>query len=267
MKNILISIFFLVIYQNLPLYGQESSAEHCMVVGHRGSSRMAPENTVASARLAWNQGADAVEVDVHLSSDNQIVVIHDNGTKRTSGKDYKVSDTSYEILKKLDVGSWKNESYKGERIPMLEDVVTAIPKSRLLVIEIKSSKEIVPFIHEKFKDHPKVEQFIFIAFNYETILDAKKAFPKNKAFWLSSSFKEDAETVLSKVKADGLDGVDLNYRMITPDLIDIANSLGLEVHTYTVNDLDKARELKGFGVRSITTDIPDKVLEVLNSDE
>jgi len=108
-----------------------------------------------------------------------------------------------------------------------------------------------------------VGQLIFIAFSYEAIVDAKEAFPNNKAFWLSSSFKEEAKSVLSKVKNDGLDGVDLNFRMLNKELIDIATAMGLEVHTWTVNDLDKAKELRAMGIKSITTDIPDQVMKVI----
>lgn len=235
-----------------------------MVVGHRGASGIAPENTVAAAKLAWEQGADAVEVDVHLSADDQIVVIHDKGTKRTTGKDYKVSETSYAILKELDAGSWKSEKYQGERIPLLQSVIDIIPDGKLLVVEIKSDKKIVPFIKKSFQQHPKADQLIFIAFNYETIVDAKNAFPANKAFWLSSSFKEEPEIVLKKVKEDGLDGVDLNFRMIDAELMEVAIAFELEVHTWTVNNMEKAVALKNLGVRSITTDYPDKVLKAIN---
>lgn len=236
-----------------------------LIVGHRGSSKVAPENTIAAAKLAWDQGADAVEVDVHLSADDQVVVIHDKSTKRTAGVDHLVSETDYATLKGLDVGSWKASKYAGEQIPLLEDVVSIIPKGRILVVEIKSDKKIVPFIEKAFSDHKNVKQLIFIAFNYETILAVKTAFPKNKAFWLSSSFKEEAQEVLSKVKDDGLDGVDLNYRMINPQLMEIATNLNLEVHTWTVNDPKKGAELQAMGVESITTDIPDIMLQNINS--
>ena len=262
-KTILLVLMLLASVCTASLFAQKSNEKASLVVGHRGSSRIAPENTVASAKLAWEQGADAVEVDVHLSSDNKIVVIHDKGTKRTSGVDLKVSETPYDRLKELDVGSWKSAQYKGEKIPLLEDIVSIIPKGRLLVVEIKSDKKIVPFIMEAFQNHPKADQLIFIAFSYETIVDAKKAFPNNKSFWLSSSFKKDPEVVLSGVKNDGLDGVDLNYKMLNQDLINTASALGLEVHTWTVNNLDKAKELQSIGVRSITTDIPDQVLKAI----
>jgi glycerophosphoryl diester phosphodiesterase len=241
-----------------------AQAQSCLVVGHRGSSKIAPENTIASAKLAWEQGADAVEIDVHLTSDNKIAVIHDKNTKRTAEVDYMVSETPYSTLKELDVGSWKGKEYKGEPIPLLEDIVSIIPKGKMLVVEIKSDRKIVPYIKNTIGQHENLDQLIFIAFSYEAIIDAKKAFPENKAFWLSSSFKEKSEQVLSKVKTDGLDGVDLHYRLVSAELVQIASELGLEVHTWTVNDEQKAMELQNWGVNSITTDIPDKILVAIS---
>jgi glycerophosphoryl diester phosphodiesterase len=237
--------------------------EKPMVVGHRGASRYAPENTVASAKLAWEQQAEAVEIDVHLSSDEKVVVIHDYDTKKTCGEKHIVAETPYKTLKKLDAGSWKDEKYKGEKIPTLSKIVSIIPEGRKLVIEIKSDIKIVPVIKKGFADHKKVEQFIFIAFDYKTIVAAKNAFPNNKSFWLASKFPDGVKPALEKVKADGLDGVDLHYSVVNQELMDIANDLGLEVHVWTVNDLDKAKELQMLGVSSITTDIPDQVVGVL----
>ena len=86
------------------LFAQYNHNENIMVVGHRGASRYAPENTVASAKLAWDQQAEAVEIDVHLSSDNQIVVIHDYNTKKTCGQNFTISETPLHILKRIGCG-------------------------------------------------------------------------------------------------------------------------------------------------------------------
>ena len=233
------------------------------VVAHRGASGYAPENTLAAARLGWEMGAAAVEIDVHLSAENTVVVIHDKSTKRTSGQELVVSKSTYDQLKVLDVGSWKDEKYVGEPIPTLLDIVNAIPDGKKLVVEIKSDKKIVEVIANNFRDHPMVDQLIFIAFDYETIVEAKKSFPDNKSFWLCSRFKSDIKSTLEKVKSDGLDGVDLNYRIVDNSLMQIARALGLEVHTWTVNDMDKAKELQMLGISSITTDYPDKILDIL----
>lgn len=264
----LFSITFSIVFSTMyfsQTFAQQKNENKIMVVGHRGASRYAPENTVASAKLAWEQKADAVEIDVHLSSDNKIMVIHDYDTKKTCGEKHIVSKTPYRKLKKLDAGSWKDEKYKGEKIPTLDEIVSTIPLRGKLVVEIKSEIQIVPVIEKNFADHEKVDQLLFIAFDYETIVAAKKAFPNNKAFWLSGKFPDGIKSTLEKVKADGLDGVDLKYSIVTAEVMQIASDLGLEVHVWTVNDLDKAKELEQLGVASITTDIPDQVLGALAS--
>lgn len=264
--NKILTIIFLYLMNTSyvgELMAQHRNNDNTMVVGHRGASRYAPENTIASAKLGWAQEADAVEIDVHLSSDNQIVVIHDYNTKRTCGVKYVISETPLNTLKTLDAGSWKDEKYKAEPIPTLSEIVEIIPDGKKLVVEIKSEIQIVEVIQSKFGKHSKVEQLIFIAFDYETILAAKKAFPNNKSFWLSSKFPDGIRPTLEKVKADGLDGVDLHYSVVTSEVMKIANELGLEVHVWTVNDLEKAKELDKIGVSSITTDIPDQIVKVL----
>ena len=96
------------------------------IIAHRGASYLAPENTMASVMLAWEKGVDA-EVDVHLSKDNQIIVIHDSTTKRTGQTDLTVKETEYQHLSKLDVGTFKSEKYSGEPIPLLSDILKTIP--------------------------------------------------------------------------------------------------------------------------------------------
>lgn len=235
------------------------------VVAHRGASAYAPENTVAAAKLGWELGADAVEVDVHLSADHKIMVIHDNNTKRTSGKNMVVSETSLDKLKTLDVGSWKDGQYKDERIPTLKEIVELIPNEKKLVVEIKSDISLVPVLEREFKNDQKLDQLIFIAFNYETIKAVKQLMPENKAYWLSSRFSEPVSSVLRKVKNDGLDGVDIHYSLITPELMNIAKELFLEVHCWTVDDHVKARELGMLGINSVTTNVPDRILEALKN--
>lgn len=239
--------------------------QQCLVIAHRGASGTAPENTLAAAKLGWEQQAYAVEVDIHLSSDNKIVVIHDETTKRTTGVDYRVATTLYAEIAKLDAGSWKDERYAGEKIPLLGEIVDVIPENQKLVVEIKSGKKVVPYLKKAFKKHPKVDQLIFISFNYEAILAAKKAFPDNKSFWLSGSFKKDPETVLDQVKADGLDGMDLNYRIATQEIVELAHERNLEIHVYTVDNLEKAKNIKAMGVNSITTNIPEQVRKAIQN--
>lgn len=262
MKNIhfLIVLFFL--FTAVSCQDKDATS---MVIAHRGASHYAPENTVAAAELAWEQGADAVEIDVHLTADDQIVVMHDKDTERTAGEKFILSETLMDSLRMLEVGGFKAEKYTGEPIPLLNDIVKTLPDDKTLFVEIKSEKKIVPVLEEAFGDHSKEDQFVFIAFDYETIKAAKKAFPENGAYWLSSQFKADIRTELQRVKDDGIDGVNLKYSIITPEVMAIAQELGLEVYAWTVDDQGKARELQAIGVKGITTNMPDQILAALSN--
>ncbi len=94
-----------------------------LIIAHRGESYDAPENTLASINLAWQRDADAVEIDVRLSKDNKVVVFHDKTTRRLGGRNESVKNQTLEELKELDVGSWKSEKYKNEKIPTLTEVL------------------------------------------------------------------------------------------------------------------------------------------------
>src|SRR5512142_2887541 len=90
-----------------------------LVLGHRGASADAPENTLAAFRLAVAQGADGVELDVWRCASGEVVVIHDADTRRTAGEVLAVPDASWPALRALDVGAWKGEGFRGERIALL----------------------------------------------------------------------------------------------------------------------------------------------------
>ena len=114
------------------------------IIAHRGASFDAPENTLAAVRLGWEQSADAVEVDVHLSRDGKIVVIHDDTTRKVAGVPRGVQSQTLSELKALDVGRWKSRRWTGERIPLFEEVLATIPAGKRLFVEIKSGPECLP---------------------------------------------------------------------------------------------------------------------------
>src|SRR5580698_8356847 len=100
------------------------------IIAHRGSSFEAPENTLAAVNLAWRQRADAVEIDVHLSRDGRLVVIHDSNTRRTTGVNRKVARQTLAELHALDAGRWKGLTWLGEKIPSLEEVLASVPPGK-----------------------------------------------------------------------------------------------------------------------------------------
>jgi glycerophosphoryl diester phosphodiesterase len=225
-------------------------------IAHRGASHDAPENTVASAKLAWEQGADAVEIDVYLASDNRIVVIHDKNTKRVSGgKNMTIADSPSLILREMEVGSWKGEQFKGEKIPFIEEIIETVPEGKTLVVEVKCGPEIIPHMERVLSKKKCKGEILFIAFGWETITGLKQAFPDSKAYWLSSA-KPDVKKRLPEVKSLGLEGVNLQYGIIDQEVVTEAHNLGLEVLAWTVDDPTEARRLIDLGVTKITTNRP-----------
>ncbi len=244
MKSLAYLFFFTLVSLNLS--GQVN------YIAHRGESGSAPENTLAAFRLAWENKADAVELDIHLSKDNRIMVIHDTNTKRTSGREYSIKDTDSEILRTLDVGIFKDSTFVGERIPFLEEAIRLIPPGKRLIVEIKSGADVMPWLGKVVAESGKADQLDFISFDWQVILDARKMFPNNMCYWLSSNKKETLEK-LDEAASAGLDGLDLHFPLIDEELMNNARKLNLEIMAWTVDDPAVAVRLSDLGVKSITT--------------
>jgi len=227
------------------------------IIAHRGASYLAPENTVASANLAWELGADAVEVDVYLSKDNRIMVIHDKNTKRTcSGKkNLNIEDSPSMLLRDLDAGIWKGEEFKGEKIPVLKEIIATVPEGKTLFVEIKCGSEILPALQRCVEKSGKAEQIVFIAFGWKTILETQKEFPENKCYWLSAS-KSGLNKKMEQLSDKGLAGVNLNHSIIDENIMELAKKNQLEVMSWTVDDPSEAKRLLELGVDGITTNRP-----------
>lgn len=246
-----VQITILLMLFTLNIFAQNS------IIAHRGASYLAPENTIASAKLAWELGADAVEVDVHLTLDNRVMVIHDKDTKRTARgkKNLVIKDTPSMLLSDLDVGVWKGEDFKGEQIPFLKDVIEIIPEGKKLVVEIKCGSEIVPALKRIMENTEKADQVVFICFGWNTILDTQLEFPDNKCYWLSGT-KSGLAKKMDQLVENSLAGVDLRASIIDEEVISMAKERNLEVLCYTVDDAKEAKRLTEMGVTGITTNRP-----------
>ena len=238
-----------------------------LIVAHRGASDLAPENTLAAFKLAWEQGAEVIEADFHLTADGHIVAHHDKTTKRTAGVDRPVAKQTLAELKKLDVGGWKDARFAGERIPTLAEVFATIPDGRAIFIEVKADVAIVPVLAESIRSSVlDPQQVTVIAFDKEVITNLKRILPKTKMLWLteikqtsSGVWRPTAQQIVATAKGIGADGVDLEAR---PEALDEAflghlRAADLEVHVWTVNDEKLARRMIDLGVDGITTDRPD----------
>ena len=257
---------FISFLTGLAIVSATSSLSAVEIIGHRGASYDAPENTLASVNLAWQRNADAVEIDIYLSKDGQIIVYHDKTTKRIGGRNQEVKEQTFAELQTLDVGAWKHSQYKQERIPTLTQILKTIPANKRLFIEIKCGAEVLPQLKRDLKASGKTPaQTAIIGFDYETMQKAKQVLPELKVFWvfkvkqnkLTRKWAHNADYYIQKANTAELDGLDIGFnKFVTQDFVNRAKSAGLPVYVWTVNSVDDARKLVEMGVKGITTDRP-----------
>ena len=245
------------------------------IVAHRGASGDAPENTLAAVRMAWDQDADAVEVDVRLTADGHIVAFHDPETLRITGEYVVVAESTLAELQALDAGRWKGDEWKGERIPSLPEVLAEVPEGKRFFVEIKCGLEIVPELLRILEQPKATERTVVIGYGFEVLAELKRLHPDAnvlQVFRLSKQPKtyQEASTTLAEwiepVIEAGLDGFDLGVtELLQPSLAENLLARNLKLAAWTVNDPAKARRLLEMGVTSITTDWPGKLRRELGS--
>lgn len=243
------------------------------IVAHRGFSERAPENTVAAFNLAWEHDSDACELDLYLTKDGEIAILHDADTKRTTGVAKIVKDSTLAELQALDAGSWKAKGYKGEKIPTLAESLKTMPvgKKRFF-LEIKCGPEVVPVLAKQLKTwRLRGAQLCIIAFDRQVAQESKKALPWMKVYRLSSEKTKDKKPVdltqlIADTKADGLDGLDLGMKWAWNEaLVKQVKDAGLELYVWTVNKPADVKRFAALGVDGITTDDPVMVRAALKN--
>jgi glycerophosphoryl diester phosphodiesterase len=235
------------------------------IIAHRGSSSIAPENTLAAAELAWQEQADAVEGDFFLSRDRQIVCIHDDTLKRTGGADQAVSELSLDELRKFDVGSWKAPQFAGQRIATLAEMLATVPPEKRFYVEVKCGPEIVPeLVRVVSACGLAPEQIAPICLDLSVIAAIKRAIPQCPAYWVvefkrnsAGAWRPTLEEMLRSATDAKLDGLDLMATgPIDAQLVRQAQAAGLRLCVWTVDDPILARQLLDLGVEGITTNRP-----------
>ena len=251
-----------------------SHTEAVMIVAHRGASRDAPQNTVPAFKLAWEQGADAIEGDFRLTKDGHIVCIHDGNTEKVATTNLVVHESTLAELRTLDVGVRHDEAFKGTGIPTMAEVLATVPEGKRIYIEVKCGAEIMPSLLEEIKKSGlKPEQIAVISFKHEVLQEFKAKAPQYKAFLLCS-FNEQKNgqimpplarvmRTLKQVRADGL----LSSTNVPLPVIEAVRQQGYEWHAWTINDLTEARRMTGLGAQSIITDLPGYMKKHLTAKE
>ena len=235
-----------------------------LVYGHRGASGECPENTAAAFAAAWAQGADGIECDVHLTRDGEVVVLHDAHTGRVAGRRLVVADTPWAGLRDLDVGSWKAPRFAGERIPLLRDVLDALPAGGRILIEVKCGPAAIPPLARLLSTRPGLEERVTVmSFDRAVVAAAAAGIPLVPPMLLVDFQQRDGVWRPAGVQsvADGLacGARGLGWRCcaaIDAGTVAAARAAGMMLSSWTVNDPADAKRLAALGLDALTTDWP-----------
>ena len=228
-------------------------------IAHRGASGRAPENTHAAFAAALALGAEAIELDCQLSSDGELVVIHDETLERTTDGEGPVGDRSAAELAALDAGSWFDPSYRGERIPRLADVLDQVRDRVMLNVEIKSARDlgvIEPKLATLVAEARAAEWVVFSSFHGDAVRNMRAAAPwarlgvlcdeDPRRGGLTLALELDAEVLIP------------GRRWVDPPIVEEAHVRGLDVWVWTVNEPGEMRRLIALGVDAIFSDWPER---------
>ena len=234
------------------------------VVGHRGAMGHAPENTMASFADGLALGADWIELDVQLSRDGELVVIHDPTVDRTTNGSGFVKDLSLEELRQLDAGSWFGPRFAGAHIPTLAEVLDWARGRTRLIVEIKNGPIFYPGIAERvvacLREHNVVRETMVISFDHCVVRQVKSLEPAQRTGILYVARAVDPVLLASQSGAEVLMPLS-SY--VTEELIALAHAAGLSVSTWTVNEPEEMRRLISLGVDGIGTNYPDRLRALL----
>ncbi|MGD8625420.1 MAG: glycerophosphodiester phosphodiesterase family protein [Anaerolineae bacterium] len=236
---------------------------------HRGASHEAPANTLAAFLLALEMGADGLELDVQLTRDGQVVVIHDFTLEATTDGQGRVVDKTLAELQELDAGRWFDPDFAGQPIPTLQEVIEAVGQHLLLNIELKTASlrdDGLPaaVVHIVEENH-LLERVILSSFNPLALWRVRRLNP-----WISTGllYAPDMPIFLRRTWLRPLvqpDALHPHHTLLDADLIRQARQEGYRIHTWTVDDPGEMWQLMRDGIDLIITNRPDLLAQVLGS--
>ena len=243
------------------------------VVAHRGASGYAPENTLASFERGIAMGADMVELDVHLTSDDSVVVMHDHEVSRTTNGKGDIGAMTFAELRKLDAGSWFSEEFRGEQVPTLAEVLQLVNGRVKLLIELKwPAKGLYEGLVEKtvkvIRDHHAEAWVILQSFEITYLDEAAKIAPaieqQQLIFGKSGLiplYFERGPKLGSFVPQQAATSVNIFYLYVNQKLISDMHARGKTVFAFTPNNEKDMHKLLKLGIDGIITNFPDRALK------
>ncbi|MBR5160332.1 MAG: autotransporter-associated beta strand repeat-containing protein, partial [Thermoguttaceae bacterium] len=246
------------------------------VVGHRGNSSVAPENTLSAYRSCIDSGAQGAECDVYRTKDGYLVLQHDSTLSRNvrdadgNPVEGRIADYTLDELLTMDFGVWKGEEFRGEKVATLDQYLDLLNGTNCApVIELKQTgleADTISAVRERGME----DETTIIAFSEAAIKECRRLAPEIKAAWLctknsSETVDQYADRIIAKLQELDTTYVDLESSPVTPELVQKLHDNGITVMTWTVDNPDRVTELYYMGIDSVTTNVPVTGMELLDS--
>ena len=236
-----------------------------LVIGHRGAMGHAPENTMASFHRGYEMGSDVIELDIHMSQDGELIVMHDGDVSRTTNGSGHIKDMTLAEIESLDAGSHFGTDFKGERVPVLQEVLAWAKDKVPLVVEVKGDPHPTEGIEEKLvfllREQEMLDRVMAISFHHTSVKRVKELEPSVATGVLFTGRLVNSVEVARAALADS---VRPSWKYWSTELVDEVHSAGLTASTWTVNDEETLEYLVGLGIDSIGTNYPDRLRAILD---
>ncbi|HXV59627.1 MAG TPA: glycerophosphodiester phosphodiesterase [Vicinamibacteria bacterium] len=244
---------------------------------HRGASAIAPENTIEAFRIAKEHGVSYLELDIHVSADGQLVVLHDPSVSRTTGRRGRVENMLYGEIRTLDAGFTFTLDHgrtfpfrgRGVTIPTLDTVLETFPEMRLTVEIKRTRNKVCEILRERLRQHGAEERVVVASHEHDTLARFRQLSPG-----VATGFsKNEVREFLGRLRAGELAGYRPpgmafqvpEYkglrRVVSRRVIEAIHRFGVEVHVWTVNEPIHIARLLDWGVDGIMTDDPVRALQ------
>jgi len=237
-----------------------------VIIAHRGASTHAPENTLPAFKKAIELGAGGIELDVQLSSDGHLVVIHDEKVDRTSNGKGLVKDKTLSELQSLDFGGWFSKEFNGTKIPLFDEVLELFSTwDGLLNVEIKNGPIFYPGIEKKVAEalefHNMTARTIVSSFNHYSLVEIRKLDPsiKTAPLYMEGLYEPwDYAAVLGACAIHPL------FYNIIPEIVKGCKMHGIAINPFTVDQPEYIKLVAAAGVDGIITNVPDLALKIVS---
>lgn len=242
----------------LQLHGALNRSESFGIISHRGAAALAPENTLSAMRIAFDQGVDFVEADLHLTADNVPVLMHDATLDRTTNGSGAVSAHSLEQVRALDAGSWFGAEFAGEPVPTLEEFLDELaPTNSRALIELKGvwSDEQVSAAVGMLSERYLVDRVAFESFELENLERLSLLAPEYARVMLTRNWETATLETAAALNVSAI-GARAAVFEADYDLIDEARILGIGTMLYTLNTPAQWTNARARGVDLVITDDP-----------